>query len=123
MKALLPRLHYFDEGTCIVHHMFGAETTNLVRKAYGDALLTAHFEVQTLQPFVLATCLPCLITQGLAGLYTIHSKLLLEIDCQLASLLSQTSCSYSVDLMIACAIFYAFHGGLLKCRVCQNCHL
>lgn len=43
--SLLPRLHYFDEGTCIVHHMFGAETTSLVRKAYGDALLTAHFEV------------------------------------------------------------------------------
>lgn len=42
---LLPRLHYFDEGTCIVHHIFGAETTSLVRKAYSDALLTAHFEV------------------------------------------------------------------------------
>jgi quinolinate synthase len=45
IRSLLPRLHYFDEGTCIVHHMFGAETTSLVRKAYGDALLTAHFEV------------------------------------------------------------------------------
>lgn len=47
IRSLLPRLHYFDEGTCIVHHMFGAETTSLVRKAYGDALLTAHFEVNT----------------------------------------------------------------------------
>lgn len=46
IRSLLPRLHYFDEGTCIVHHMFGAETTSLVRKAYGDALLTAHFEVR-----------------------------------------------------------------------------
>ena len=45
IRSLLPRLHYFDEGTCIVHHMFGAETTSLVRKAYSDALLTAHFEV------------------------------------------------------------------------------
>ena len=34
VKALLPRLHYFEEGT------------ELVRKAYGDAYLTAHFEVR-----------------------------------------------------------------------------
>ena len=46
MKALLPRLHYFKEGTCIVHHMFGGEVTELVSKAYGDAYLTAHFEVR-----------------------------------------------------------------------------
>lgn len=45
VKALLPRLHYFEEGTCIVHHIFGGEVTELVRKAYGDAYLTAHFEV------------------------------------------------------------------------------
>ena len=45
VKALLPRLHYFKEGTCIVHHMFGGEVTELVSKAYGDAFLTAHFEV------------------------------------------------------------------------------
>lgn len=50
LRSLLPRLHYFEEGTCIVHHMFGAETTTLVRKAYGDALLTAHFEVPFFQP-------------------------------------------------------------------------
>lgn len=45
VRALLPRLHYFEEGTCIVHHIFGGEVTELVRKAYGDAYLTAHFEV------------------------------------------------------------------------------
>ena len=45
VRALLPRLHYFEEGTCIVHHLFGAEVTELVRAAYGDAYLTAHFEV------------------------------------------------------------------------------
>lgn len=45
VKDLLPRLHYFEEGTCIVHHIFGGEVTELVRKAYGDAYLTAHFEV------------------------------------------------------------------------------
>jgi len=44
----LPRLHYFEEGTCIVHHIFGGEVTELVRKAYGDAYLTAHFEVGVL---------------------------------------------------------------------------
>ena len=45
IKSLLPRLHYFDDGTCIVHHMFGAEVTQHVREAYPDAFLTAHFEV------------------------------------------------------------------------------
>ena len=45
VKALLPRLHYFEEGICVVHHIFGGEVTELVRKAYGDAYLTAHFEV------------------------------------------------------------------------------
>ena len=54
VKALLPRLHYFEEGTCIVHHIFGGEVTELVRKAYGDAYLTAHFEVSL---FLLHGCL------------------------------------------------------------------
>lgn len=47
MRSLLPRLHYFDAGTCIVHHLFGAEVSQLVSQAYGDAYLTAHFEVRT----------------------------------------------------------------------------
>eukprot|EP00884_Botryococcus_braunii_P010912 jgi/Botrbrau1/19822/Bobra.0124s0063.1 len=45
IRAALPRLHYYEEGTCIVHHMFGGEVTHLVRTAYGDAYLAAHFEV------------------------------------------------------------------------------
>lgn len=45
VRGLLPRLHYFAEGVCIVHHMFGADVTDLVKTAYPDALLTAHFEV------------------------------------------------------------------------------
>ncbi|KAK9861173.1 hypothetical protein WJX84_000315 [Apatococcus fuscideae] len=45
IRALLPRLHCFQEGACIVHHLFGSEVTQLVQKAYGDAFLTAHFEV------------------------------------------------------------------------------
>jgi quinolinate synthase len=45
IKALLPRLRIYNSGTCIVHHLFGGEVTELVKEAYGDAYLTAHFEV------------------------------------------------------------------------------
>ncbi|KAK9837492.1 hypothetical protein WJX81_006535 [Elliptochloris bilobata] len=45
VAAALPRLHYYEEGSCAVHHMFGAQVTERVRAAHGDALLTAHFEV------------------------------------------------------------------------------
>lgn len=45
IRALLPRLRYFEDGTCIVHHLFGGEVCELVREGYGDAYLTAHFEV------------------------------------------------------------------------------
>ncbi len=44
VASLLPRLHYFQEGTCIVHHIFGGRVTELVAAAYSDAYLTAHFE-------------------------------------------------------------------------------
>lgn len=44
-RSLLPRLHYFQDGTCIVHHMFGGEVCELVAKGYRDAYLAAHFEV------------------------------------------------------------------------------
>jgi len=45
IRALLPRFHYFEQGTCIVHHMFGAEVVDLVRKHYADVFVTAHLEV------------------------------------------------------------------------------
>jgi quinolinate synthase len=45
IRALLPRLRHFNDGTCIVHHIFGGEVCELVRKGYNDAYLTAHFEV------------------------------------------------------------------------------
>ena len=45
IAALLPRLHYFDEGTCIVHHLFGGEVCRAVRDGYSDAYIAAHFEV------------------------------------------------------------------------------
>jgi quinolinate synthase len=45
IRALLPRLRYFEQGTCIVHHLFGGEVCELVREGYRDAFLAAHFEV------------------------------------------------------------------------------
>ncbi|KAH7528387.1 quinolinate synthase, chloroplastic [Ziziphus jujuba] len=45
IRSLLPRLHYFQEGTCIVHHLFGHEVVERINEMYCDAFLTAHFEV------------------------------------------------------------------------------
>jgi len=42
---VLARLRYFEDGSCIVHDIFGAEVTDVLRKGYGDAYLTAHLEV------------------------------------------------------------------------------
>jgi quinolinate synthase len=39
------RFHYFEQGTCIVHHMFGADVAERVRRDYADAFVTAHLEV------------------------------------------------------------------------------
>ncbi|XP_027126515.1 quinolinate synthase, chloroplastic [Coffea arabica] len=45
IKSLLPRLHYFQDGTCIVHHLFGHEVVEKINEMYCDAFLTAHLEV------------------------------------------------------------------------------
>jgi quinolinate synthase len=45
IARLLPRFHYFEQGTCIVHHMFGADVAERVRKEQADAFVTAHLEV------------------------------------------------------------------------------
>lgn len=45
IHALLPRFHFFEQGTCIVHHMFGRDVVDLVREHYGDVYVTAHLEV------------------------------------------------------------------------------
>ena len=45
VRALLPRFHFFQQGTCIVHHMFGRDVVDLVRKHYPDVFITAHLEV------------------------------------------------------------------------------
>lgn len=45
IKSVLPRLHYYREGACIVHDMFGHEVVDKIKDLYNDAFLTAHFEV------------------------------------------------------------------------------
>jgi len=45
VAGLLERFHYFEQGNCIVHHMFGAEVVEKVRASYPDAFVTAHLEV------------------------------------------------------------------------------
>ncbi len=45
IRELLPRFHYFRQGNCIVHHMFGDDVVQHVRAHYPDAHITAHLEV------------------------------------------------------------------------------
>jgi quinolinate synthase len=45
IRSLVPRFHFFEQGTCIVHHMFGREVVDLVREHYSDVFVTAHLEV------------------------------------------------------------------------------
>ncbi|KAK3006062.1 hypothetical protein RJ639_016294 [Escallonia herrerae] len=45
INSLLHRLHYYQDGTCIVHHLFGHEVVEKINEMYCDAFLTAHFEV------------------------------------------------------------------------------
>nr|QKY15239.1 quinolinate synthase chloroplastic (QS) [Polytomella parva] len=45
IRDLLSRIEYYDAGSCVVHHIFGGQTCEYVRKGYSDAFLTAHFEV------------------------------------------------------------------------------
>lgn len=35
----------YQDGTCIVHHLFGHEVVERINEMYCDAFLTAHFEV------------------------------------------------------------------------------
>ena len=45
VRAVAERFHYFEQGTCIVHHMFGREVVEQVERSYPDAFVTAHLEV------------------------------------------------------------------------------
>jgi quinolinate synthase len=48
VRALLPRFHYFEQGNCVVHHMFGAKVAEQAERDYyesGEVDVTAHLEV------------------------------------------------------------------------------
>ncbi|HKP64585.1 MAG TPA: quinolinate synthase NadA [Polyangiales bacterium] len=45
LAAARERFHWFEQGVCIVHHMFGEDVVKRVREEYPDALITAHLEV------------------------------------------------------------------------------
>ena len=45
MRRLLAGLRTFEQGVCVVHHMFGADVTRRVRREHPDAFYTAHLEV------------------------------------------------------------------------------
>lgn len=45
VRACLPRLRWFGQGTCVVHHMFGDEVVAAVRHDHPHALVSAHLEV------------------------------------------------------------------------------
>jgi len=45
IESLLTRFHYFKQGNCVVHHMFGADVASKVSRDYSDAMITAHLEV------------------------------------------------------------------------------
>src|SRR5690606_20441647 len=45
LSALSKRFRYFEHGTCVVHHMFGADVVRRIASDHADAYVTAHFEV------------------------------------------------------------------------------
>lgn len=45
IARLLERFHYFREGSCVVHHLFGDDVVRRVRAEHADAYITAHLEV------------------------------------------------------------------------------
>jgi len=45
VSALLDRFEVFQQGNCIVHHMFGDDIVKTVKERHPDAYVTAHLEV------------------------------------------------------------------------------
>lgn len=45
VRDALTRFHCFEDGACIVHHMFGHEVVARVKSDFPDAMVTAHLEV------------------------------------------------------------------------------
>ncbi len=45
IQGVVSRFRYFEQGNCVVHHMFGRDVVEQVRAHYPDAYVTAHLEV------------------------------------------------------------------------------
>lgn len=45
LLRLRDNIDVFPDGNCVVHHMFGGEVTELVKRDYDDCYVTAHLEV------------------------------------------------------------------------------
>ena len=45
IARLLSQYRYFQQGNCVVHHMFGGSVVNTVATEYAEAYHTAHLEV------------------------------------------------------------------------------
>jgi len=45
LRRLLERFHFFEQGNCVVHHMFGDDVVERVQQEHPEALLAAHLEV------------------------------------------------------------------------------
>lgn len=45
IRGLRERFHTFEQGNCVVHHMFGADVVDRVKAHHADAFVTAHLEV------------------------------------------------------------------------------
>lgn len=45
LAAARERFHAFQQGLCVVHHMFGANVVERVKREYPEALISAHLEV------------------------------------------------------------------------------
>jgi quinolinate synthase len=43
--ALLDRFHHYEQGVCVVHHMFGEQVVEQLMRDHSDAFHTAHLEV------------------------------------------------------------------------------
>lgn len=45
IAALLDRFHFYGQGACIVHHLFGDDVVERVKREHANALVAAHLEV------------------------------------------------------------------------------
>jgi len=45
LKRLRDSMDVFPHGNCVVHHMFGGQVVETVKRDYADAFVTAHLEV------------------------------------------------------------------------------